>query len=109
MSIEKIDNEKDVEKYLRERVKELGGFYRKVVYQGRQGAPDDWCFFPGGKLVIVECKGPGGRLTRQQAAEIEQLGKAGYHVHVVFSRVDVEKVFLIEGLVEEAVYEGSEQ
>lgn len=109
MSIEKLDNEKDIEKYLRARVKELGGIYRKVVYQGRKGSPDDWCFFPGGKLVIVECKGHDGRVDKHQAAEHEELGKMGFNVHVVFSRVDIEKVFLIEGLAEDAVYEGSEQ
>ena len=113
MNIEKdklLDSEKDIEKYLRDRVKELGGFYRKVVYQDRQGAPDDWCFFPCGKLVIVECKGPKGRVDRQQVAEREELWKMGFNVHFVFSRVDIEKVFLIEGLIsEEFAREGSDQ
>ena len=109
MSIEKIDNEKDIEKYLRERVKALGGIYRKVVYQGRKGSPDDWCFFPGGQLVIVECKGPDGRVDRHQAIEHEELGKKGFKVHVVYSRGDIEQTLFDEGLIEATPYEGSEQ
>jgi hypothetical protein len=113
MNIEKdklLDSEKDIEKYLRDRVKELGGFYRKVVYQDRQGAPDDWCFFPYGKLVIVECKGRGGKVDKHQSVEHEELRKMGFSVHVVYSRFDIEKVFLIEGLIsEDFAREGSDQ
>lgn len=110
MGIERLDTEKDIEKYLRERVKQLGGIYRKVVYQGRKGAPDDWCFFPGGKLVIVECKGLGGRVDRQQAVEHEELGLKGFKVHVVYTRTEVERMFEEEGLIgDEFICEGSEQ
>jgi len=110
MTIEKLDNEKDIEKYLRARVKDLGGIYRKVVYQGRKGSPDDWCFFPGGKLVIVECKSPTGRVDRHQAVEHEELGKMGFKVHVVYSRADIEQMLLEEGLgYGDIVCEGSEQ
>jgi len=98
MSVEIIDNEKDVERHLRERVKQLGGIYRKVVYQGRKGSPDDWCFFPGGQLVIVECKGPNGRVDRQQAVEHEELGAKGFKVHVVYSRAEVDQMLVAVGL-----------
>lgn len=87
------DSEKDIEKYLRQRVQELGGFYRKVVYQGRKGAPDDWCFFPDGKLVLVECKAPEGRVDRAQAVEHEALGAMGFPVHVVYSKADIDNLF----------------
>lgn len=109
MSIEKLDNEKDIEKYLRARVKELGGIYRKVVYQGRKGSPDDWCFFPGNHLVIVECKGHDGRVDKHQAIEHEELGKMGFKVHVVYTRADIEQMFWIEGLIEATTNEGSDQ
>lgn len=71
--------EAPIEKYLRDEVKKLGGEHRKVVYQGRTGSPDDWCFFPGGNLLIVECKRPGKKPTAQQMDEIEWLCKKGFN------------------------------
>lgn len=110
MSVELLDSEKDIEKYLRDRVKALGGIYRKVVYQGRKGSPDDWCFFPGGQLVIVECKGRGGKVDKHQAIEHEELGRKGFKVHVVYTRVDIEQMFMDEGLIDyDFITEGSEQ
>jgi len=109
MNVELLDSEKDIEKYLRDRVKALGGIYRKVVYQGRKGAPDDWCFFTGGQLVIVECKGRGGRVDKHQAVEHEELGKMGFKVHVVYSRADIEQMLWAEGLIEATPNEGSDQ
>lgn len=109
MTIEKLDNEKDIEKHLRARVKQLGGIYRKVVYQGRKGAPDDWCFFPGGKLVIVECKGHDGRVDKHQAIEHEELAAKGFKVWVVYTRIEIEQMFWEEGLIEASPNEGSEQ
>lgn len=81
-----------VEAYLRKRVKELGGFYRKVVYQGRSGSPDDWCFFSGGRLLIIECKSSTGRLSAVQKREIQLLKKKGFKVAVVYSKEDVDEV-----------------
>lgn len=49
------------------------GFTRKVVYQGRTGSPDRWCFLPFGKLLIVECKAPGKRPTPLQIEEMRSL------------------------------------
>lgn len=85
--------ERDIEAYLRKRVKAAGGFHRKVVYQGRRGSPDDWCFLPGGRLVIVECKQPGGRLSPEQGIEITALEQAGQEVYVVRSVEDVDRIF----------------
>lgn len=67
-----------VEDYLRKRVKELGGITRKVVYQGRNGAPDEWCMFPGGRLLLVECKAEGEKPEPLQDAELATLRKLGF-------------------------------
>lgn len=81
-----------VEDYLRRKVTENGGMFRKVTYQGRSGAPDLWCFFPKGKLVIVESKASDGRLSKQQEAEIARLRHYGQTVLVAYSREDVDKI-----------------
>lgn len=84
-----------VERYLIARVQELGGDTRKVVYQGRKGSPDRWCFLPGGKLVIVECKSSVGQLSRQQAREIEWLTEIGQKVYVAYTREQVDEILSV--------------
>jgi hypothetical protein len=79
--------------HLRKRVAELGGFTRKVTYQGRDGAPDEWCFFPGGKLVIVECKAKGGKLAPIQRDEITRLLSYQFSAWVAWSKEDVDEIF----------------
>lgn len=78
--------ESTIEKHLRKRVKELGGFHRKVTYQGRDGSPDDWCFFPGGLLIIIECKAPGEKPRPTQEYEISLLRSYGFTVYVADSK-----------------------
>ena len=46
--------ERDVERYLRERVKQLGGRAYKFVSPGNNGVPDRIVMLPGGKLFFVE-------------------------------------------------------
>jgi hypothetical protein len=82
--------ENKVEAYLQKRVTELGGFTRKVTYQGRAGAPDQWCFFPGGRLLIVECKAEDGTLDALQAQEILKLRAQGFEAHVAHTKDEVD-------------------
>ena len=92
-----------VEKYLRERVKALGGRHRKVTYQGRGGALDDWCFFPGGKLLIVECKRPKkNNLDPLQVEELKFLRSMGFDAHWANTKEEIDRIlteFFIDSLV----------
>lgn len=82
-----------VEAHLRKRVKELGGVHRKVVYQGRKGALDDWCFFPGGKLLIIECKRPAkNKLDPLQEIELEFLQGYGFKADWANTKEQVDKI-----------------
>lgn len=63
-----------------------------MVYQGRTGSPDDWCFFPGGVLVIVECKTTGEKPKKHQAKEIKRLRESGFSVFVVDSKEGVDEI-----------------
>lgn len=81
-----------VENYLIKKVESLGGVARKVVYQGRKGAPDRWCLLPGGRLLIVECKASDGRLRQAQAKEISLLEQLGFDVHLVSNVTQVDEL-----------------
>lgn len=83
--------EAHVEKYLVRRVEEMGGITRKVVYQGRKGSPDRWCFLPHGRLLIIECKSDVGKLSPGQVLEIDRLKQMGQQVHVVSTREEVDE------------------
>lgn len=87
--------ERDIERALVKRVKELGGEVRKVVWQGRRGAPDRLVLLPrkrGPRLLFVELKAPGGRLSRLQILEHEILTNYGVRVVVVNSLEQVAEV-----------------
>lgn len=85
-------DERTIEAHLRRRVKERGGKHRKVVYQGRNGSPDDWCFFPGGLLLIFECKATGENPRPDQWKEIETLRDMGQLVFVVDSVYSIDSI-----------------
>ena len=71
--------ESAIEKYLNDIVKIRGGFTRKVVYQGRKGSPDRWCFF-NNRLLIIELKRPGEKPEPLQDVELRRLREAGMAV-----------------------------
>lgn len=97
--------ESDVEDYLVERVKALGGEVRKVKWIGRHGAPDRLVMLPPKSVpyiagvveahyprpgIWVELKAPGEKPKPHQAREHERMRKMGQRVEVVdsFERVD---------------------
>ena len=85
--------ETKIEDYLRERVKALGGETRKCTYQGRAGALDQMCFFPGGRLLIVECKRPRkNSLDPLQEVELKFLVDNGFNAVWVNSKEQVDQV-----------------
>ena len=95
----KFTRESDVENYLVERVKALGGEIRKCVFVNHNGAPDRLVMFPGGRLLWLELKAPGLAATfpsnpheRAQAREHERLRAVGQQVFVVDSPEGVDEV-----------------
>lgn len=81
-----------VEDYLRKRVKELGGVTRKLQYQGRKGAPDQGCFFPGGRILFIECKAEGEVPEPLQEVELASLRKLGFWATWTDSREGVDRI-----------------
>lgn len=87
-----MTDERTIEKHLRDQVKARGGMHRKVVYQGRKGSPDDWCFFPSGRLLIFECKATGEKPSPQQVAEMAKLKALGQKVFLVDSKSLIDEI-----------------
>jgi hypothetical protein len=58
--------ERNVEKALCKRVKELGGMCEKFTSPGRRSVPDRLVTLPGGCIIFVELKAPGKPATDLQ-------------------------------------------
>lgn len=86
--------EGQIEAYLKLRVQQTGGQYRKLEWIGRRGAPDRFIFWPGPVFAFVEVKTPKGVVSRLQEREMGLLMKAGFNVAVVRSKEDVDTVVL---------------
>ena len=69
--------ESEIEARLVRGVKALGGVAYKFVSPGNVGVPDRVVVLPGGRVIFVELKAEGGRLSpmqRQQLARLRRLG-----------------------------------
>lgn len=83
--------ERDIEKHLVKRVKAAGGEVRKVVWQGRSGAPDRLVMFRDW-MCWVELKAPGKKPRMNQILEHVRLRNMGQHVLVIDSIEAVEEL-----------------
>lgn len=83
--------EKDIEKYLRDRIREVGGKAYKFVSPGNDGVPDRLVCLPGGRAVFVELKAPGQGPRPLQIHQIGLLRKLGFRVEIFDSKEQVDK------------------
>jgi hypothetical protein len=72
---------------------EAGYLHRKVMYQNRNGAPDDWYFGQDGHLIIIEHKKPGEVPQPHQQREIDRLRARGFNVYVVDDPAKARAIF----------------
>lgn len=85
--------EKDIEQYLRNRVKALKGVAYKFTSPGNAGVPDRIVLLPNGNITFVELKAPGKRTRPIQDRQIDRIEKLGFQVYVMDSKEQVDKVF----------------
>jgi hypothetical protein len=83
--------ERDIEQYLRKRVKEKGGTAYKFESPGNAGVPDRIVVFPGGRIIFVELKAPGKKPTNLQLAQHRKLTNLGCTVLVIDSKEKVDE------------------
>lgn len=81
--------ESDVEKYLVQGVKRVGGRAYKFVSPGNSGVPDRLVVLPGGRIEFVELKTETGRLSKLQLHQIRQLNALGCATYTLYGMGDV--------------------
>jgi len=87
--------EKQIEQALVRRVKTLRGMAEKFVSPNRRSVPDRLVTLPGGRIIFVECKRPGGKVTEAQARDHQRRRDLGCEVWVIDSIEMIEK-FIME-------------
>lgn len=84
--------ERDIAAYLKKRVTEIGGIYRKVSWEGRSDAPD-YLIMCGGLHLFVEAKAPGGKPRPSQLREFSaMLEHGGLAVVIVSAYQDIDSL-----------------
>lgn len=84
--------EKEVERYLTQRLRKRGWLTIKqeMSYRGQTGWPDRVCVSPWGLHVWIELKRLKGRLTAKQLQRIQQLRRRNAFVVVLHGIPDVD-------------------
>lgn len=85
--------EADIEDYVRSRVKP--GRLLKWVSPGESGVPDRILILPKGRVMFLEFKKPGGRLSPRQQLWMRRLEVLGHEARVIGS-MDEARGFLNE-------------
>lgn len=83
--------ESEIEQYLVDRVKALGGEVRKVKWINHNHAPDRRVMLPG-RCLWVELKAPGKTCSRGQLREHARMAYQGERVEVIDSTARVDEV-----------------
>ena len=82
--------ERDIERYLVRRVKDIGGVAYKFVSPSNRGVADRLVVLPQGVVWFVEVKKEGGRLSTLQNIFIAEMQRLQQNVRVVWSKEDVD-------------------
>ena len=82
--------EKEIEKYLREKIKILGGVAYKFISPGNNGVPDRIVLLPKGKIIFVELKNEHGKTSKMQDMQIERIRNLGFDVRIINSKQKVD-------------------
>jgi len=80
--------EKEIESYLNKRIKQLSGLSFKWL-SSVTGVPDRIVFL-NQRVHLVELKTATGKLSPRQELVFDQIGEAGFPVHILHSKEDVE-------------------
>ncbi len=89
----KQKSEKDIEKFFVATVKTMGGRSFKWTSPQNRGVPDRIALFPGGVVIFVELKRPGGKLTALQAKLKRECFDAMDIPYIVLDSFDAVRTF----------------
>lgn len=88
-------SEKELEAYLRIRIKKLGGVAYKFTSPGNDGVPDRLVLLPNGDMSFVELKAPGKKPSKLQKVQIKRIENLGFKVYIVDSKEKVNELYPI--------------
>ena len=83
--------ESQIEARLSRGVKQAGGLCLKWVSPGCTGVMDRIVLLPGGRVIFVELKQPGGRLSERQKWMADALARVGMDVRCLGNKEQVDK------------------
>ena len=75
--------EAEIEKRLKNGIRQIGGRCYKFVSPGNDGVPDRIVVLPGGQIVFIELKAETGRLSPLQRIQITRLRDLNADVRVL--------------------------
>ena len=75
--------ERDIEKALVKRAKELGGMAEKLTSPSKRSVPDRLVTLPNNRIIFVELKAPNKKPTVKQARDHEIRRALGCDVRVI--------------------------
>lgn len=81
-------SEKQIETYLRDQLKKIGGIAMKFVSPGHAGVPDRIVIF-NSQVIFVELKAPGKEPSPLQKATHTMLRSKGVRVEIIDSKEQV--------------------
>ena len=87
--------EREIENYLNDNIKKLGGRAYKFISPGNRGVPDRMILLPGGQIIFVELKTKDRYPTKLQRVQIKRMRDLGADVRVIRG-MDAAKDFLDE-------------
>ena len=82
--------EKDIENYLRDEIKKVGGIAYKFVSPGNAGVPDRLVLLPGRWSFFVELKAPGKKTRAVQDRQIRKIRNLDFTVLIIDSKKQID-------------------
>lgn len=86
------ETEKNLERKLNSRIKDLGGWSIKLFPIHVAGLPDRLCLLPGGKLFFAEVKGTHMKPRKIQVVIGNRIRALGFRVEVIDSTEKLDQV-----------------
>ena len=84
--------EKEIERKIGRLIKSKGGLWYKFVSPMNSGVPDRIAILPEGRVLFIEIKAKGGRLSPIQKVVHEEFSKRGVTVYTVKTVEEVEQL-----------------
>ena len=78
-----MERERDIEGYMRLKLKQQGALFLKWISPGNDGVPDRIAILPGGDVYFIELKTDQGHSTRIQEWQQQRLRRLGCNVREV--------------------------